>query len=99
MVNVSRPLPPLLQLEYGGAALFNAGKVTFHQQAYFRDNGQIAIEGRYSTNADGGAILNIGDIQVTRVTVSMSCTLKRSRNGKNRALFSFNNRLTSKDSV
>eukprot|EP00752_Nemacystus_decipiens_P018338 g16453.t1 len=55
-------------LEYGGAALFNAGMVKFHQQAYFRDNGQFAIEGMYSSNSDGGAVLNLGDIQFMRKT-------------------------------
>eukprot|EP00903_Cladosiphon_okamuranus_P015337 g14167.t1 len=55
-------------LEYGGAALFNAGSVTFHQQAYFRENGQFEIEGAYSSNSDGGAVLNFGDIQFMRKT-------------------------------
>lgn len=57
-------MSPFAQLEYGGAALFNAGSVTFHQQAYFRENGQFEIEGAYSTNNDGGAVLNLGDVQV-----------------------------------
>lgn len=53
-----------MQNEYGGAAVFNAGLVMFRGQSYFRSNGQYEQDGLYSRNSPGGAILNVGDIEV-----------------------------------
>ena len=53
-----------MQDEYGGAAVFNAGLVMFRGQSYFRDNGLYEKDGLYSSNPPGGAILNVGDIEV-----------------------------------
>ena len=36
----------------------------FRGQAYFRDNGLYEQDGLYSSNPPGGAILNVGDIEV-----------------------------------
>eukprot|EP00904_Undaria_pinnatifida_P009032 jgi/Undpi1/5259/HiC_scaffold_2.g00540.m1 len=52
--------------EYGGACVFNAGLVKFRGTSYFRSNGQFELDGLYSYNPPGGAILNVGDMEFER---------------------------------
>ena len=46
--------------------MFNAGLVKYRGTASFRSNGQYEQQGRFTWNSPGGAILNVGDMEVNR---------------------------------
>lgn len=55
------------QEERGGGAMFSSGDVVFHERTYFIGNGQFEQDGLEAINQPGGAIVNIGTMEASKV--------------------------------
>lgn len=64
MIDRQGPSNLLFQEERGGAAIYSAGDVKFYGKAYFLGNGFYEPDGAYSFAGPGGAVVNIGYMEV-----------------------------------